>query len=300
MTKTAPVASVAVACSNILGESATWSVREQALYWVDIRAPALHRLHPESGGHVQWPMPELCGAVVLAEQGVVVALRRHLAAFDPVGGGLRRLLEVEPPDLDNRLNEARCDRSGRLWVGSMRDFGATINGSLYAVDAQLAVRRVLGHVRIPNSLGWSPDDAFMYFADTGEGVVRRYGFDLATGQVGLSQVHAGAGIAGRPDGAAVDSEGCLWSARYQAGCVVRVDPEGRVVCSIELPASQPTSCALGGPQLRTLFITTARQKLSEAELQDQPGAGHLLCAEVDVPGLQDTEFRVGTGFAMSS
>jgi len=285
-----PIAAVVVPCANILGESATWSVREQALYWVDIRAPKLHRFKPQSRIHEQWNMPELCGAVVLADKGVVIALRRHLASFDPETSTLRKMLELEPENWNNRLNEAKCDRAGRLWVGSMRDFGAAVSGSLYVVDASLLASRVIENVRIPNSLGWSPDNQQMYFADTGEGVVRRYNFDLHSGRVGASTIHIDSNTPGRPDGAAVDSEGFVWNARYKAGCVVRVDPNGRVVSTIELPASQPTSCALGGSELRTLFVTTARQTLSHEELKCQTGAGHLISAEVDIPGLPDTEF----------
>lgn len=285
-------ATVAVTCGNILGKSVTWSSREQVLYWVDIRAPALHRLDPKLGVHDSWPMPELCGGVVLAESGVVVALRRHIAWFNPASLLLERFLEIEPEDLDNRLNDAKCDRRGRLWVGSMRDFAAATTGSLYAVDPALEVKQMLANVRIPNSLGWSPDNKYMYFADTGEGVVRRYSYDLASGIIDNSVVHIGSDVDGRPEGSAVDSEGFVWNARYQAGIVVRVDPKGRVVATIQLPASQPTSCALGGPELRTLYITTAKQKLSDEELGRQPTAGHLFSVEVEVAGLPDTEFRL--------
>ena len=285
-------AEVVVACGNILGETATWSVRDQALYWVDIRAPALHRLDPATGTHRSWPMPELCGAVILATQGVVVALRNRIARFDPSTAKLTPLLQIEPEARDNRLNEAKCDRAGRLWIGSMRDFGAAVTGSLYVVAPDLTLRTVLSDIRIPNSLGWSPDNRIMYFADTGDGTVRRFRFDLATGTIDAPSVLIGPDVPGRPDGCAVDAEGFIWNARPGEGRVVRVSPDGRVVTSVTVAASQPISCALGGPDLRTLYVTTAKQKLDPDELSRQPGAGHLFAATVDTPGLPDTEFPI--------
>lgn len=286
---------VAVACSNILGESATWSVREQCLFWVDIRAPALHRLDPVIDEHCCWPMPELCGAVVVAGRGVVVALRNRIARFEPSSGELSPLLEIEPAALDNRLNEAKCDRSGRLWIGSMRDFGAAVTGSLYAIEPDLRLRKTLTGVRIPNSLAWSPDGEVMYFADTGEGIVRRYAFEPATGSMREPSTLIGMHEPGRPDGSTVDAEGFIWNTRYGEGRVLRASPDGQVVASIKLPTAQPTSCALGGPDLRTLYITTAKQKLGADDLARQPAAGHLFAVRVDTPGLADTEFSASVG-----
>lgn len=283
-------AEVVLECGNILGESATWSVREQALYWVDIRQPALHRLHPATSKHDQWLMPDLCGAVILAEDGLVVALRNRLSSFDPKTNRLTPLLEIESDAADNRLNEAKCDRAGRIWIGSMRDFAAAVTGSLYVVHRDMTVRRVLEDIHVPNSLGWSPDNRFMYFADSGKNAIQRYVFDLADGSIREPSTLVDCEHPGRPDGCAVDVNGFLWSTRYGAGRVVLVSPSGAIVASIELEASQPTSCALGGPDLRTLYITTAKQKLTPAQLASQRGAGHLFAVAVDTPGLPDTEF----------
>ncbi len=284
-------ADIAVPCANILGETATWSEREQALYWVDIRAPALHRLTPGSGQHQSWPMPELCGAVVPAASGVLLAFRHNLMHFDVVAGCLTPLIEVEPAALDNRLNEAKCDRSGRLWLGSMRDFGTAVTGSLYRIGRDLHPERVLSGVAVPNSLGWSPDGRTMYFSDTPKLVLRAYEYEPDTGTLGaMCPLVEADRLPGRPDGCTVDAEGHVWNARYGAGCVARIAPDGRLTAMVHLPVSQPTSCALGGAGLRTLFITTARQRLDPAQLKSQPHAGHLFAVEVNVPGLPDTEF----------
>jgi sugar lactone lactonase YvrE len=281
----------AVASSDTLGECATWSVRDQALYWVDIRGPLLHRFRPESGEHRSWPLPELCGGVVPMADGVMLALRRELAMFDLRSGALTRWREVEPEALGNRLNEMRCDRQGRLWVGSMRDYAMATTGSLYRVSAVGEVEAILADITIPNSLGWSPDGRTMYFTDTTEGSVRAYAYDPDLGAPSEMRVLIDAyALPGRPDGCAVDAEGHIWTTRVGGGLVVRVAPDGRVSDRIELPASQPTSCALGGDDLRTLYITTARQKLEEAVLRAQPEAGHLFAVAVDVPGLAEPEF----------
>ncbi len=280
-----------VPCANILGESATWSVREQALYWVDIRAPALHRFEPATGRHQHWPMPELCAAVALASHGVVLAWRQSLMHFDTLREESTLLVEIESPSQENRLNEAKVDRAGRLWVGSMRDFGVAVSGSLYVVSDTLSVDRVLTDIRIPNSLGWSPDNRTMYFADTGNGALCAYSYDLKRGNAsGMRTLVADGALPGRPDGCAVDSEGFLWNARYGASCVARISPDGRMDAIVSVPASQPTSCALGGPDLRTLYITTASQRLSDTERSKQPEAGHVFAVRIPVAGLPDTEF----------
>ncbi|NYT41929.1 SMP-30/gluconolactonase/LRE family protein [Sphingomonas sp. R-74633] len=281
----------AVASSDTLGECATWSVREQALYWVDIRGPLLHRFDPASGAYHSWPLPELCGGIVPMADGVMLALRRDLASFDPRSGALTKWCEVEPEALGNRLNEMRCDRQGRVWVGSMRDYAMATTGSLYRVSASGQVEAALADITIPNSLGWSPDGRTMYFADTAQGSVHAYAYDPEHGVLGAMRVLIEEGaLPGRPDGCAIDAEGHVWSTRVGAGLVVRVAPDGRISDQIELPASQPTSCALGGSDLRTLYITTARQKLEEAALRAQPEAGNLFAATVAVPGLAEPAF----------
>lgn len=285
---------IAVACGNILGETAAWSVREQALYWVDIRAPALHRLEPAGGDHRSWPMPELCSAVILARSGIVLAFKTALMHFNVTEGRLTPLLDVEPKALNNRLNEAKCDRAGRLWIGSMRDFGAAVTGSLYRIGGDLRQSRVLTGITIPNSLGWSPDGGTMYFADTATGVLGAYAFDQAEGTLGTMRIFVAADVLpGRPDGCTVDAEGHVWNARYGAGCVARLAPDGTVRQIVSLPTSQPTSCALGGADLCTLFVTTARQRLSPEQLAEQLDAGHLFAARVNVPGLPEPLFAYG-------
>jgi sugar lactone lactonase YvrE len=288
---------VAVPGGDILGENPVWSAREQALYWVDIRAPALHRFAPAADHHRTWRMPELCGGVALTADGVIVALRHGLAKFDPRSGTLTRWRDIETEQAGNRLNELRCDREGRLWVGSMRDFGLATTGSLYCVSPSGQADAVLREITIPNSLGWSPDGHTMYFADTAEGSIRAYGDCRAHRTLRpVGVLVAAEALPGKPDGCCVDAAGHVWTTRFGAGLIVRVAPDGRVSGEIALPTTQPTACTLGGSDLLTLFITTARQRLDDAELRSQPEAGHLFAATVDQPGIAEREFGSGGRF----
>ena len=276
---------------HMLGESPVWSVREQALYFVDLRAPAVHRYAPTSGSMTSWPMPDLAGAVVLARaRGLLVALASGVHRLDPLRGTTQALVAPEPRSLGNRMNESKSDRAGRLWTSTMRDYGAADSGALYRVDPGLGVVRWLAGLRVPNGLAWSPDDRTMYFADTGDGRIRAYDFDPDTGAPGAMRVLLDQGVApGRPDGGTVDAEGCYWSARYGGGCVVRVTPGGAIDRVVALPVTQPTSCAFGDADLRTLYVTTARQRLDDGALRSQPAAGALFALRADVGGLPEPE-----------
>ena len=268
-----------------------WSPGEQALYWVDLRAPALFRLDFATRATRSWPMPDLCCGVALAADGLLVILRNRVMRFDPATGAMRLLVDFGDLIGEDRLNEARCDRQGALWVGSMRDFGAAISGSLFRVSPDLRIDRVLSGICVPNSLCWSPGGKTLYFADSREGRIRAY--DLAAdGALSPMRVLSEAGsIPGRPDGATVDADGALWSARVGGGAMIaRLDPQGAWLGQVPLPVSNPTSCTLGGPDLRTLFVITARQGLDEAALAAQPLAGHLFACTVDRPGLPEPVF----------
>jgi sugar lactone lactonase YvrE len=276
----------AVAGQDLLGESPVWSVREQALWWVDIRSNALRRFEPATGDRRDWVFDDLCCGVALAHDGLILVTRHDLLAFDPSTGATRRLLQVEDPSLDNRLNEARVDPVGRLIVGSMRDYGAAVTGSIYAISADRHQRRLLADIRIPNAMAWSPDGLTFQVSDTGERTIRAYDYDPGSGDLTAGRTLLAADVApGLPDGSAMDVEGAVWNARPTGGCLVRVLADGRIRCVVALPVSHPTACAFGGPDLKTLYITTARQRLTPEALAPQPWAGSVLSLRVDAPGL---------------
>lgn len=289
-----PGAERVVDARQTLGESPLWSAREQALYWVDLRAPCLLRYDPSTRTLSHWPMPALIGAVVPSARGdLLVALASGVCRFDPVTRATTSLVSPEPAARGNRLNETKADRCGRLWTSTMRDFGAAVSGALYRITSPAHVARMIDNVCVPNGLAWSPDDRTLYFADTRDGRIRAYAFVPQTGELGAMRILADADVLpGRPDGATVDADGCLWSARYGGGCVARITPAGRVDRVVALPATNVTSCAFGDADLRTLYITTARQGLSVEHLAREPDAGALFAVHLPVSGLPEPECRL--------
>ncbi len=275
-----------------LGESPVWSVAEQMLYWVDINAPSLNRFDPATGRHHTMPMPEAIGCVVLRKAGgFVVALRTGLWMARP-DGTLERKVADAPYDPDHhRFNDGRCDSAGRFLVGSMNEKRDANSASLIRVDPNFRVTHVLADMMISNGLAFSPDGRTMYHADTPTHVVRAFDYDLATGVPTNPRVFAQwTGETDRPDGAAVDSAGNYWTAFYRGGKVLKVSPAGKVLAEFPVPAMCPTMCAFGGPDLRTLYVTSARQLREADELAHLPQSGGIFAMAVDTPGLPEHQF----------
>jgi sugar lactone lactonase YvrE len=281
----------AAVTADILGESPFWDWRSGHLYWVDLRRPSLNRLAPASGLVETWPMPELIGSVVGRRAGgLVVALQSGLHAFSPETGALTPLLALEADLPEHRLNDAKCDRSGRLWIGSMWDFGHHPTGHLYRIEADLSAYVVRSGITVPNAIAFSPDQSRLYFTDTRRGAVEWTALG-PDGEIACWQtLLAAEALPGAPDGATVDADGCLWHARFGGGLMARITPAGDIDRIVELPVSRPTSCAFGGPDLDVLFVTTARQGLDPAALAAEPLAGSLLALDVDVRGLPEPLF----------
>jgi sugar lactone lactonase YvrE len=221
-----------------------------------------------------------------------VALRSGLHLLDFTGGGLERVCAPEPDRPENRLNDGRCDRQGRFWVGSMHDRGGSPTGSLYRIDPDHRSHRVRDGITVPNGLAWSPDGRVMYFTDTPSRTILAYDFDGDTGMPGASRVFARVPDgAGYPDGATVDAEGFLWSAHWDGWRVTRYAPDGRVDRVLELPVQRPTSCAFGGDRLDVLYVTSASNGLAPEDLARGPRAGGLFAGEVGVCGLPEPRYQ---------
>ena len=280
---------------DILGESPIWDERSQCLYWIDIRLPAIRRLGVPGGRVETWPMPDLVGCIAFVDDGrLLVALPQQVALFDPATGALEPFVDAPAPAPGHRFNDGRCDRQGRFWAGTMHNITRAPEGVLYRLEGRGPLLPVRSGICIPNSLAWSPDGTTMYFADSLRYTLFAYDYDPATGRVGAERIFATTEPPGFPDGSTVDAEGCLWNAQFNAGRVVRYAPDGRIDRVIELPVERPTCCAFGGPGLDILYVTTASQKMTEAELQAQPLAGALLALDVGVRGLVEPRFRLRT------
>jgi sugar lactone lactonase YvrE len=272
-----------------LGECPVWSIAEQALYWVDINEPALHRFDPATGRDIAMPMPSSIGCFAQRERGgFVVALRDGVWLADR-DGKLERRLATAPYDPSyHRFNDGRCDRQGNFFAGTMNERRDARSGALYRVTADGALAKVVGDVTISNGLAWSPDGRTMYHSDTPAHVIHAYDYDVATGTPSGRRVFAQwSGETDRPDGGAVDSAGNYWTAFYRGGKVVKLSPRGDVLAEFAIPAMCPTMCAFGGPDLATLYVTTARQLRETDELARLPQSGGVFAMPVDTPGLPE-------------
>lgn len=290
-------ATCAVEAGNQLGEGVLWCARRQCLYWTDIQASTLWRCNPASGEPRRWDLPERLASLALCGDAdwLLLGLASQLAFLHLPSGRMQAIREVEP-DLPTRLNDGACDREGRFVFGTMHeppDGGPKQPlGSFYRLDADLSLHRLdLGHAAIPNSIAFSPDGRTMYFCDSPRKIIFRcaYGEDgSVTGVrewIDLRDMHGG-----EPDGSTVDAEGGLWNAHWGMGRVVRYAPDGSVDAMVEVPARQPSRAALGGADLRTLYITSARDDMSPDELRDDPQAGNLFGVDAGVAGLPEPCF----------
>jgi sugar lactone lactonase YvrE len=277
---------------DALGEGPIWCPEAQALYWVDIRAPCIHRWEQAGDSTTSWTMPDAIGSFALASDGrILAALRDRISLFDPATGGFELVAMLRQDGDGIRSNDGKCDRQGRFWMGSMDESQRAQRGSLYRLAGR-DLTAVLGGLDVPNSLCFAPDGRTMYFTDTPSKTIWAFPYDPASGELGARRVFVQTDASESPDGATVDAEGYLWSARYHGGRVVRHAPDGSVDRVVEVAARQVTCCAFGGPGLTTLFITTATQNLSPEQLAAQPAAGHLLALEVGVKGLAERRFVV--------
>jgi sugar lactone lactonase YvrE len=291
--------SVAVDCHDVLGEGPWWDLRTATLLWVDIDGRRLHRHDPASGATETTTLPALASAVVArARGGLALALEDGIRVTapgirlaGPGAGELRPFALLEDDDPSTRMNDACCDRAGRLWVGSIAKDDRPGAGSLYRVDPDGSVTRVLCDLSISNGIDWSPDDRLMYFIDSETRRVDVLDYDLETGQASgrrtLVELPDGAGL---PDGMTVDAEGCLWVATWDGWSLRRYRPSGELDRIVRLPVARVTSCAFGGPDLEELYVTSASTGLSDAELREQPLAGALFVLRTGVRGLPATPF----------
>ena len=275
-----------------LGESPVWSVPEQTLYWVDIVGRAARAYSPSTGRRHDWSLPSEIGALALRSTGgALVALRSGFAALDFGTGAVTAVCDPEPDLPENLFNDGACDRAGRFWAGSLHQDEIEPLGSLYRLEADLTCTRMLSDLVVANGIGWSPDNRTMYFIDSGQHAVFAFDFDLDCGEIGQRRTFAEVDERdGVPDGLTVDSEGYVWVALWDGGAIRRYAPDGSLVEVIRLPVPRPTSCAFGGPDLTTLFITTARDGLTGRQLEEAPLSGSLLALDTAVRGIAEPTF----------
>jgi sugar lactone lactonase YvrE len=249
-------------------------------------APAIHCLDPRDGSARQWPAPAKVGWVVPASGGQLVAgLNDGLYSFDPASSSFDKLLNVEDDLPNNRLNDAGADNKGRIWFGTMDDLETDASGRFYMYDGRDARPLDIPAVCITNGPAANADASLLYAVDTLGLKIVEYPI-LADGSVGLGRVFAEIDPAdGYPDGVTCDAEGGVWLALWGGWSARRYDRNGEITDIVEFPAAQVTKIALGGPDGRTAYATTARKGLDEAALAKQPLAGDVFTFRTSVPGI---------------
>jgi len=247
------------------------------LWWVDIKAPALHRYRAEGGDVRSWPMPEPVGSLALRRQGgLILALQSGFAFFDPDTAELQRLFDPEPSSPQNRLNDGKCDVLGRFWAGSMHDPEQDPAGHLYRLDPDLTLERFEMNFVVTNGPSWTGDGRTFYFTDSANRRIWSFDFDMKAGRLGKQRLFAEFQPEdGHPDGQCVDAEDGLWTAHWNGARLTRRRPDGAMDREVRLPVPLVTSCCFGGEALDTLYVTTARVGLKPEALKQAPLSGGL-------------------------
>ena len=276
-----------------VGEGPLWDEEQQVLYWVDILSSLLYIYDPATGENRVLDVGQHVGTVVIrASGGLMLAVRSGFASFDLNTQELTLIANPEAHITGNRFNDGKCDPAGRFWAGTMAYENPTNQGSLYRLDTDLSVHKIFGDVAISNGIIWSLDHTTMYYIDTLRKNVRAFDYADDTGDISNERVIINVPEEiGMPDGMAIDSEGMLWVAHYGGSCVSRWNSNtAQLLLKIDLPVTQVTACAFGGPNLDILFITSAAQELDAAELARQPLAGGLFAIKTPYQGVPSFRF----------
>ncbi|MGH7214390.1 MAG: SMP-30/gluconolactonase/LRE family protein [Tepidisphaeraceae bacterium] len=275
----------------MLGEGAFWCDKTQRLYWVEITLGRIHIYDPvtrkdrvidvsASAGMVGTVIPRANGGLVLAAQ-------KGFMTLDPQTGKIETLVDPESDKPQTRFNDGACDAKGRFWAGTMTFKGDPGQGALYRLDPDHTVHKMVDKISISNGIAWNDDSTKMYYIDTAANSVDVFDYDLAAGTVRNRQtIIRFEKSDGWPDGMTNDAEGMLWVCHWAGSAVTRWDPRsGKRLQKIEVPTGLVTSPAFGGKEMDTLFLTTAREGMSEDALKNDPQAGGLFKCKPGVKGV---------------
>jgi sugar lactone lactonase YvrE len=285
---------VAIESPALLGEGPVWRASEQALWYCDIPGHRIHRFVPATGAQSEWLFHTDVGSFAPCLDGrFVLALRDGLWRFDPARDERVRLVPAPYDPTEERFNDGKCDPAGRFWVGSIDEPRRPGRAGLWCFDAGVLTPRQSG-ITVSNGLAWSPDGRTMYWSDTTAHTVWAFDYAPGSGAMTAQRVFARfapkpaqglAGYGGRPDGAAVDAEGCYWVAMYEGGRVLRLSPAGEVIAEVRMPARCPTMPCFGDADLKTIYVTSASRDRPPEERAEYPDPGCTFSFRVDVPGV---------------
>ena len=286
-------AELAVDCRNTHGEGIVWSAAHGLVLWTDIHGRRLWTLDPASGQAQSYALPErLCCFAPRRDRPwneILAAFADGFALFDVLTGARQDIAAFEPELSTTRLNDGRTDPAGRFVAGGM-DEGDPMSpvSSVMLVERDLTVRRLFGGVACANSICFSPDGGRLYFADSPTGAIEVFDYDATAGSADNRRTLAA--TKGIPDGSCTDAEGFVWNAVWEGYRVERYAPDGRLDRVVELPVAKPTCCDFGGPDGRTLYITTSRLGTGEDQLSREPLSGALFAYRADVAGVPAVPF----------
>lgn len=281
-----------VDCKNGLGEGVQWHPRRRRLFWTDIKGQELWSCD-ETGGHLKTQTLDapLCSFAFCDDGRILGAFEDGLAWLDPLTGQRRLFEQYEAEAAGVRMNDGAIDRQGRFVVGGIDEAGTRPITPVWSVDRG-RIRVVVDEVATANSTAFSPSGDVMYFADSEEREIRAYDYNPATGTPSKRRSFVAlAEGEGKPDGSTVDATGALWNARFGGGAVARYLPDGTLDTVVRVPVPNVTCCALGGPTMRRLFITTARIEMTPDALDANPQAGGLYVVDVPVRGIQQGTYK---------
>lgn len=280
-------ANTVIHCHNELGEGPLWHPIQKRLYWLDILKKKVQCLDPETGNVQEFQPDQMITALGLRDEDTfIAACKEGLGIWNKRSNAFQLLQSPEEGKPNARFNDGKVDRGGRFWAGTMTTTDAS--STLYRLGADHQVTPMVPKVTISNGLGWSPDDRYMYYADTLRYTIYRYDFDVQTGAISNKcEFVRLSGQDGAPDGLTVDAQGVVWVALWGGWRVERYSPEGIRLEQVRLPVAQPSSVAFGGADMDTLYITSAREGLSQEALCEQPEAGNLFACQPGVVGLPE-------------
>ncbi|MEO0982743.1 MAG: SMP-30/gluconolactonase/LRE family protein [Pseudomonadota bacterium] len=277
----------------LTGGGPLWSASEGCLWWTDAARAKLHRYNPATGNARRWDLPLHASGLAVWRGRLLMAGDREVGVYDPATEEYDKLHDIPGAEEGDRASDSGVAPDGAFWFGLRDEAGRQPRGNYYRLSPKGALERLrFDPVVTANTLAWSPDGRVFYTADSAEQEILAFDHDPDTGVLTDRRVFAATDeTGGYPFGSAMDAAGCLWNAQWDAGCVVRYAPDGAIDRIVELPVSRPTGCAFGGPDLATLFITTARAGLAQSELFDrQPLAGGLFALQVSTPGLETPDY----------
>lgn len=289
-----PQLELEIDAKSLLGEGPCWDADEELLYWVDIMGKKIHIYNPTNQMNETIEVEQHVTSVVKRESGgLLLTTESGIYSFDKEKHNIELLVDPESELTNNRFNDGKCDPAGRFWAGTMDFGGEKPSGSLYRLDTNLQIKKIRDNVMISNGIAWSPNYETMYYVDSPTKRLVAFDYNIKTGEIKNERVFVTIPEnEGVPDGITTDMDGHIWIAQWGGSRVSRWNGlTGKLLDTINVPASQVTSCAFGGKDMNELYITTARDGLSERDLLNEPLAGGVFRLNTNVRGMPSFIFK---------